>query len=132
MGLNVKLYYIVYIYIMDTQPIVTDKILNPKTNRMVKITSKLGQSILKENYIEVIEPTKQEEEFIISVSSDINDLSKEPIFEPVDIEIKKEKKKRIRYRKEYMKAYYEKNSDTIKERVRSKYIPKSKINLVIE
>jgi len=118
---------------MDTQqPVVSDKILNPKTNRMVKVTSKLGQAILKENYIEVIEPTPKEEEFIISISSDVNDLSKEPIFEPVDIEVKKEKKKRIRFRQDYMKAYYAKNSDTIKERVRSKYIPKSKINLVIE
>ncbi len=44
-----------------------------------------------------------------------------------NLEVKQEKKKIIRYRKDYMKAYYAKNSNVMKERVRGKYVPKRKL-----
>ncbi len=77
-----------------------EKILNPKTNRLVSVNSRLGKQILKN---------------IVKLDDDINKLEIKvidecnTIVETVDdiIESSNDTKKRIRDRKEYMKKYYE-------------------------
>lgn len=86
-----------------------EKILNPKSNRMVSINSRLGKQILKN---------------IVKLDDDINKIEIKiidecnTIVETVDdiIESSNDTKKRIRDRREYMKKYYE-NKKTSKDTV---------------
>jgi len=107
-----------------------EKILNPKTNRMVSINSKLGRKITADQEMLVVVdeiinvPKVDEPKDIIEVIEVINvndaDVEKfENVAEVID-------------KKTYMKTYYQNNKDKIKERSKSRYALKKEINVFVE
>lgn len=126
-----------YYYIIE---MTNEKILNPKTNRMVSIKSKLGRKLKEDEELHVlvdaIIPLK-EIDSIIPVEEVINVIDEEVInvIDVIDVNEEDVKKfeestnelnevdvfKLIMDKKEYMKKYYEANRDKIIDRTRSRY-----------
>lgn len=122
-----------YYYIIEMSK---EKVLNPKTNRMVSIKSKIGRK-LKENeelnvLVDAIIPHEKVDsitpvEEVINVNKevinviDVIDVNEEDVkkFEEATNEV--DVFKLIMDKKEYMKKYYEDNRDKIIDRTRSRY-----------
>jgi hypothetical protein len=89
-----------------------EKILNPKTNRLVSVNSRLGKQILK-NIVKLDDDINKIEIKDISdfntIIETVDDIITPSIISITDdvIESSNDTKKRIRDRKEYMKKYYE-------------------------
>jgi hypothetical protein len=109
-----------------------EKILNPKTNRMVLINSKVGREIKSDQELHVlvdaIIPLKEVNDVIdvIDVDEKVDD-----VIDVIDVNEEDVKKfdeasevdvlKVIMDKKEYMKKYYADNRDTIINRTRARY-----------
>jgi len=124
-----------YYYIIE---MTNEKVLNPKTNRMVSINSKLGRKLKKDEELHVlvdaIIPLKEVNDVIDVIDVNEEDVKK---FEEATNEVNEEDVKKfeeatnevnevdvfkvIMDKKEYMKKYYEANRDKIIERTRSRY-----------
>ena len=109
-----------YYYIIE---MTNEKVLNPKTNRMVSINSKLGRKLKKDEELHVlvdaIIPLKEVNDVIDVIDVNEEDVKK---FEEATNEVNEvDVFKVIMDKKEYMKKYYEANRDKIIERTRSRY-----------
>ena len=105
-----------YYYIIE---MTNEKVLNPKTNRMVSINSKLGRKLKKDEELHVlvdaIIPLKEVNDVIDVIDVNEEDVKKFDEASEVDVF------KVIMDKKEYMKKYYEANRDKIIDRTRSRY-----------
>jgi hypothetical protein len=114
------------------------KILNPETGRMVSINSKLGRKIKAEEelhvFVDAIIPVgkvPKVEEVVKVVNDvieviDVNDADVEK-FENVVNSLNSAESKSID-KKTYMKEYYQKNKNKIKDRSKDRYALKKEIN----
>jgi len=110
------------------------KIKNPLTNRMISVNSKIGRELMKKEQEKTECIFVEDEKKEVKVHDDtILNISENNIIIEQSIDIKPPKKtpKRIRNRTDYMKNYYMLNNQIIKERSRSKYVPKKKLSLTI-
>lgn len=125
-----------YYYIIEMQK---EKVLNPKTNRMVLVNSKLGRKLKAEEelhiFVDHIIPIKKVDsiipvEEVINVNEevinviDVIDVNDEDVkkFEEATNEVNEvDVFKVIMDKKEYMKKYYEDNRDKIIDRTRTRY-----------
>jgi len=123
-----------------------EKVLNPKTNRMVSIKSKLGRKLKAEEelhiFVDAIIPIKKVDsiipvEEVINVNEEVINVNEEVInvIDVIDVNDEDVKKfeeatnevnevdvfKVIMDKKEYMKKYYEDNRDKIIDRTRTRY-----------
>lgn len=121
------------------------KILNPETGRMVSINSKLGRKIKAEEelhvFVDAIIPHEKVDSIIpvkevVKVVNDVievievNDTDVEK-FENVVNSRNSEESKSID-KKTYMKEYYQKNKNKIKDRSKDRYAIKKEINVFVE
>lgn len=110
------------------------KIKNPLTNRMVSVNSKIGRELLKKEQekTECVFVKDENKEVKVHDDTILNISENNAIIEQsIDIKPPKKTPKRIRNRTEYMKTYYGINQEVIKQRSRSKYVPKKKLSLTI-
>ena len=110
------------------------KIKNPLTNRMVSVNSKIGRALLKKEQekTECVFVKDENKEVKVHDDTILNISENNAIIEQsIDIKPPKKTPKRIRNRTEYMKTYYGINQEVIKQRSRSKYVPKKKLSLTI-
>jgi hypothetical protein len=110
------------------------KVKNPLTNRMISINSKIGRELMKKEQEKTECIFVEDEKKEIKVHDDtILNISETNVIIEQSIDIKPPKKtpKRIRNRSDYMKNYYGIHQEVIKERSRSKYVPKKKLSLTI-
>jgi hypothetical protein len=110
------------------------KIKNPVSNRMISINSKIGRELMKKEQEKTNCIFVKDEKKEVKVHDDtILNISETNVIIEQSIDIKPPKKipKRIRNRTDYMKTYYGINQEVIKERSRSKYVPKKKLSLTI-
>lgn len=110
------------------------KIKNPLTNRMVSVNSKIGRALLKKEQekTECVFVKDEKKEIKVHDDTILNISENNAIIEQsIDIKPPKKTPKRIRNRTEYMKTYYGINHEVIKQRSRSKYVPKKKLSLTI-
>lgn len=110
------------------------KIKNPLTNRMVSVNSKIGRQLLKKEQekTECIFVKDEKKEIKVHDDTILNISENNAIIEQsIDIKPPKKTPKRIRNRTDYMKTYYGINQEVIKQRSRSKYVPKKKLSLTI-
>jgi len=116
--------------LQETKPNV-QKVKNPLTNRMISVNSKIGRELMKKEQektecIFVKKEIKVHDDTILNISEN-NAI----IEQSIDIKPPKKTPKRIRNRTDYMKTYYGINQEVIKQRSRSKYVPKKKLSLTI-
>jgi hypothetical protein len=110
------------------------KIKNPLTNRMISVNSKIGRALLKKEQekTECVFVKDEKKEVKVHDDTILNISENNAIIEQsIDIKPPKKTPKRIRNRTEYMKTYYGINQEVIKQRSRSKYVPKKKLSLTI-
>lgn len=110
------------------------KIKNPLTNRMISVNSKIGRELLKKEQekTECVFVKDENKEVKVHDDTILNISENNAIIEQsIDIKPPKKTPKRIRNRTEYMKTYYGINQEVIKQRSRSKYVPKKKLSLTI-
>lgn len=110
------------------------KIKNPLTNRMVSVNSKIGRELMKKEQekTECVFVKDENKEVKVHDDTILNISENNAIIEQsIDIKPPKKTPKRIRNRTEYMKTYYGINQEVIKQRSRSKYVPKKKLSLTI-
>jgi hypothetical protein len=110
------------------------KIKNPLTNRMISVNSKIGRELLKKEQekTECVFVKDENKEIKVHDNTILNISENNAIIEQsIDIKPPKKTPKRIRNRTEYMKTYYGINQEVIKQRSRSKYVPKKKLSLTI-
>lgn len=110
------------------------KIKNPLTNRMISVNSKIGRELLKKEQekTECVFVKDEKKEIKVHDDTILNISENNAIIEQsIDIKPPKKTPKRIRNRTEYMKTYYGINQEVIKQRSRSKYVPKKKLSLTI-
>jgi hypothetical protein len=110
------------------------KIKNPLTNRMISVNSKIGRELMKKEQEKTECIFVKDEKKEVKVHDDtILNISETNVIIEQSIDIKPPKKtpKRIRNRTDYMKNYYGIHHEIIKERSRSKYVPKKKLSLTI-
>tara|TARA_R110000868_G_scaffold397819_2_gene670711 strand:+ start:5738 stop:6133 length:396 start_codon:yes stop_codon:yes gene_type:complete len=110
------------------------KVKNPLTNRMVSVTSKIGRELMKKEQekTECVFAEAEKKEVKVHDDTILNISENNAIIEQsIDIKPPKKTPKRIRNRTEYMKTYYGINQEVIKQRSRSKYVPKKKLSLTI-
>lgn len=115
------------------------KILNPETGRMVSINSKLGRKITADQEMlipadDIIKEPKVEE--VVKVVNDVvevievNDADVEKFENVVNSRNLAESKSIDK--KTYMKEYYQKNKNKIKERSKDRYALKKEINVFVD
>lgn len=117
----------------ETKPKV-QKVKNPLTNRMISVNSKIGRELMKKEQEKTECIFVEDEKKEVKVHDDtILNISETNVIIEQSIDIKPPKKtpKRIRNRTDYMKTYYGINQEVIKQRSRSKYVPKKKLSLTI-
>jgi hypothetical protein len=101
---------------------------------MISINSKIGRELMKKEQEKTNCIFVKDEKKEVKVHDDtILNISETNVIIEQSIDIKPPKKipKRIRNRTDYMKTYYGINQEVIKERSRSKYVPKKKLSLTI-
>ncbi len=133
-----------------------ERILNPKTNRMILADSKLGREIKKldiisdvidvvdvneedvQKFEEEIKPTIDEETILKNKKEYFKiyyEANKDKIIERTRTRYKlnrvvKEKKEKVIDNKEYLKNYYQLNKDKIKDRSNNRYKIKKEIKVI--
>lgn len=122
-----------YYYIIEMSK---EKVLNPKTNRMVSIKSKLGRKLKEDEELHVLVDAIIPNEKVDSITpvEEVINVNEEVInvIDVIDVNEEDVKKfeestnevdvfKLIMDKKEYMKKYYEANRDKIIDRTRSRY-----------
>ena len=119
--------------LQETKPNV-QKVKNPLTNRMISVNSKIGRELMKKEQekTECIFIEDEKKEIKVHDDTILNISENNAIIEQsIDIKPPKKTPKRIRNRTDYMKTYYGINQEVIKQRSRSKYVPKKKLSLTI-